>query len=395
MDEEKPVILIVDDEELMRLKLKRFVEQEFQAQTLLAADGEQAWQLYSTHDVRFIISDWMMPGCDGPELCARIRQNSTRPYTYFVLLTGKTDQEDLLAGMSSGADDYLRKPVDYDELRSRLVAGLRVLELERSLSRKNLELSQTYDQLRTALSEASAAQRRMLPTRSQLELASQRQGLRLAYNCQFCESLGGDVLGIGEDAVGGVCVFLADVSGHGIAASVSAVSLHTYLQTIISTTDNLHALVEAVNQFCCREFPEAVYCSLVLVRISAGASQVELVVAGHPPVLLQRATSGKQWLESIIPPLGLFTELPPAWAPLRLELAAEDRLIGYTDGIIETRDQSGAFFSLEALERVAMMSAVYDIESVPDSILHAVSNWRGLMRPVEDDMTVLALQLGG
>jgi phosphoserine phosphatase RsbU/P len=394
MTEDKPIILIADDEEIMRLKLKRFVEKEFQVTTLLAADGEQAWALYNANDIRFVISDWMMPGCDGPELCARIRQNTSRPYTYIVLLTGRTEQEDLLAGMASGADDYLRKPVDYEELRSRLVAGLRVLNLERSLERKNVELSNAYNQLSKALSEASQAQQRMLPTRTKLLDISQRYGLRMAYNCQFCESLGGDVLGVGQHDSGDIYTYLADVSGHGIAASVSAISLHTFLLTNLDSSLATIPLIEKVNKFCCNEFPEQVYCSLVLLRVSPQTRMVELVVAGHPPVLLHRSLGVIEELESVIPPLGLFYDLPEGWSSKQFMLEPGDRLIAYTDGIIETRDTDGQFFTLDALHKAVLAAGIYDLESVPDSILQAVGLWRGVLRPVEDDMTVVAMQLG-
>ncbi|MBC7925761.1 MAG: diguanylate cyclase, partial [Bryobacteraceae bacterium] len=79
------------------------------------------------------ILDWMMPGYTGPELCRLIREQNSEPYTYIILLTSRNDKEDVVAGMDSGADDYLTKPFDRHELKVRLRAGTRIVELQEQL----------------------------------------------------------------------------------------------------------------------------------------------------------------------------------------------------------------------------------------------------------------------
>jgi len=387
-----PRILVADDEELMRLKLKRFLEKDLGAEVLLAADGEEAWRMLSQQDIRFVISDWVMKDCDGPELCSRIRALPGRPYTYFILLTGRTEQADLLTGLASGADDYLRKPVNLPELKSRVKAGMRVLELERSLERKHEELAQALGALSAALRSASRVQQGMLPTKSQLEAVYSKTGLRLAYNCQFCQSLGGDVLGLAHTAPDTVALFLADVSGHGIAAAVSAVSLYTYIQACLRQTTDPRELISQVNTFCCEEFPEQVYASMIYLLLHPGRRRVSALIAGHPPLLLSSADGSLRRLEATIPPLGLFASPPQPPDVTHLELAAGQRLVIYTDGIIETRNRSGEFFSLEQLEQSVLLAQNYELDSLPDWILYDVAQWRGQFQPVDDDMTVLALQ---
>ena len=86
------------------------------------------------------ILDWMMPGLDGIELCRRIRRHEDGPYKYVLLLTAKGSKEDVVAGLEAGADDYLTKPFDVNELRARVWAGKRILELQSALLRVQNEL---------------------------------------------------------------------------------------------------------------------------------------------------------------------------------------------------------------------------------------------------------------
>ncbi len=133
-------ILIAEDDAVSRTILRRAVE-KIGHECLASADGEEAWSLYKENpDLDVIISDWMMPGVDGLELCRRVRGDNRDRYTYFIFLTALGDREHLLQGLDAGADDYLSKPLDRDELRMRLTSALRVTDLHRRLAFQNGEL---------------------------------------------------------------------------------------------------------------------------------------------------------------------------------------------------------------------------------------------------------------
>ena len=135
-------ILIAEDDAVSRTILRRAVEKTGH-ECLATADGEEAWGLYKEDpDLDVIISDWMMPGVDGLELCRRVRGDNRDGYTYFIFLTALGDREHLLQGLEAGADDYLSKPLDRDELGMRLTSALRVTELHRRLAVQNEELEQ-------------------------------------------------------------------------------------------------------------------------------------------------------------------------------------------------------------------------------------------------------------
>jgi two-component system, cell cycle response regulator len=145
-------ILVAEDDAATRLVLEAAVT-SLGHDCVVAASGEEAWRLFETVDVEAVISDRMMPGMDGVELCRRIRACGRDTYTYFIFLTAFDKKADVLSGMEAGADDYLVKPLDIDDLKMRLLVASRVTSLHRKLSRQSAQLQQLnrqlFDQSRT------------------------------------------------------------------------------------------------------------------------------------------------------------------------------------------------------------------------------------------------------
>lgn len=143
-------ILIADDSLVSRHLLEATLRR-WNYEVTVACDGNEAWNLLRGEDPpRIAILDWVMPGMSGPEVCKRVREhakNGELNYTYIVLLTSKSQREDLIEGMEAGADDYLTKPFDQHELKVRLRAGSRVIDLQRELvgAREELREQATKD----------------------------------------------------------------------------------------------------------------------------------------------------------------------------------------------------------------------------------------------------------
>jgi predicted ATPase/DNA-binding NarL/FixJ family response regulator len=135
-------ILIAEDSDIERLVLQEVVE-SIGHEALVANDGAEAWEVFQQHRADVLVTDWLMPGLQGPELCRLVRGHPTAPYTYVILLTALDDRESMLAGMAAGADDYLTKPLDVDDLEGRLVAAERVTQLHRQLTLHALERERT------------------------------------------------------------------------------------------------------------------------------------------------------------------------------------------------------------------------------------------------------------
>jgi diguanylate cyclase (GGDEF)-like protein len=140
-------VLIAEDDAVSRTILKKSVE-KFGHECVVAEDGEKAWELFQdTPEVDVVISDWMMPGIDGIELCSRVRETKSDSYTFFIFLTTLGDKEHLLEGMQAGADDYLAKPLDREQLQVRLIAASRVNSLHRQLNEQKAELEKLNGEL--------------------------------------------------------------------------------------------------------------------------------------------------------------------------------------------------------------------------------------------------------
>jgi diguanylate cyclase (GGDEF)-like protein len=125
-------ILIAEDDPISSRILQKNLE-NWDYETILARSGGTAWQALQDEDLRLAILDWMMPGMDGVEVCRKIRRRKKYKYTYIILLSAKDRKQDIIAGLSSGADDYMTKPVNFLELRARLKTGKRIIDLEDKL----------------------------------------------------------------------------------------------------------------------------------------------------------------------------------------------------------------------------------------------------------------------
>jgi diguanylate cyclase (GGDEF)-like protein len=132
-------VLIAEDSAMGLRLLQRAVE-SLGHTCLTATDGVQAWELFQRELPDVVISDWMMPGLEGPDLCRLIRSRPDTPYAYVVLLTVLREKEHALIGVQAGADDYLAKPLDPLDLQICLIVAERVVSLHRSLSQKTNEL---------------------------------------------------------------------------------------------------------------------------------------------------------------------------------------------------------------------------------------------------------------
>jgi two-component system cell cycle response regulator len=142
-------ILIADDESMSRVLLQRTLERAGY-DVVAVENGRQAADLLCKLDgPRLALLDWVMPELHGPAVCREVRKNKEHSYVYMVLLTSKEAKEDIVEGLESGADDYLTKPFDPEELKARLRTGLRILNLEDRLveAREEMRFQATHDGL--------------------------------------------------------------------------------------------------------------------------------------------------------------------------------------------------------------------------------------------------------
>ena len=133
-------VVIAEDDRVTGEILARTL-QRWEYQTTLVGDGAEAWErLRLASEPTLAILDWMMPGMDGPDVCRRVRAELPLANMYLLLVTARESRGDVIAGLDAGADDYIIKPFDPDELRARIAVGARVLGLQQKLAERVTEL---------------------------------------------------------------------------------------------------------------------------------------------------------------------------------------------------------------------------------------------------------------
>jgi CheY-like chemotaxis protein len=121
-------ILIAEDDPVS-VKILQFTLQHYGHEVVVSTSGQEAWEKFDADPVRVIVSDWMMPGLDGLQLCQKVRQRPKTDYTYFILLTAiNTGRDNLRQAMNAGIDDFLTKPLDREAILMRLNVAERILE---------------------------------------------------------------------------------------------------------------------------------------------------------------------------------------------------------------------------------------------------------------------------
>ena len=142
-------ILIAEDDLVSRKMLEATLVR-WGYEVVITSDGEAAWKCLREPDApKMAILDWMMPGLDGVDVCSNLRTLTTSEPTYVILLTAKGNKADIVSGLQAGADDYIVKPFDRDELRARVQAGVRIVTLQASLAARVRELEETVARVKT------------------------------------------------------------------------------------------------------------------------------------------------------------------------------------------------------------------------------------------------------
>jgi len=226
-------VLVVDDSRLMR-KILSSALGKWGYEVKSAESAEEAMQICAENAPEIVISDWMMPGMNGPDFCRAFRALPSHDYTYFILLTSKSDKAEIALGLEAGADDFLTKPVDSHELRARIRAGERILDMQSRLTLKNRELGDALreverlnDALDHDLREAQQLQQSLLPERNR-----SFGGCDVSLLLQSSGYVGGDLVGFypaGPDHLG---MYAIDVSGHGISAALMTARLAGFLSPV-------------------------------------------------------------------------------------------------------------------------------------------------------------------
>jgi sigma-B regulation protein RsbU (phosphoserine phosphatase) len=360
-------VLVIDDSRAQRRMLATLLSR-WGHEVVECGSAEEALEIACDPAIGLVISDWMMPGMTGPEFCRRLRAQRRQGYAYVILLTSKTADSALAEGLEAGADDFLTKPVRPPELRARLIAGARIVAMQRDLIDKNriasvalAELRTLYDALDRDLEEARRLQR------SQMQERFRRFGpVDVSLWLKASGHIGGDMVGsfpVEDRTVG---VFGLDVSGHGVAAAMVAarvagiLSAATPDQNIALTRRRdgslcpLSPLIAAarLNQMILNEMRSDRYFTLGLGFLDIGSGRMRMVQAGHPHPLVLRRDGRVDFVGAGGLPIGLIEGA--RYDGFDVDFAPGDRMLLYSDGLVECPDPQGRPLDTAGLAELAL-----------------------------------------
>jgi sigma-B regulation protein RsbU (phosphoserine phosphatase) len=393
-------VLIADDERVTRHTLQTFL-QDWGMQVSTARDGREAWDLYRRGDFDMVISDWNMPRLTGLELIQKIRNDQANRYCYLILLTARSEKSDLVGGLNAGADDFLSKPFDRNELRARLRAGERILTLQHQLEEKNRRLQEVNQRMEKDLAAAARLQQSMLPD----ELPDTGPA-RFAWSFRPCEQLAGDNLNVFRLDEHRIGFYVADVSGHGVAAALLSVTINQLLNPrksrhgllvqpepgdddAVRVSDPLHVVQELNRRFPMEEF-EGNYFTIIYGVLDKRTCEFRYVSAGHPAFILLRHDGVPKILDTRSYPIGWKAD--GQWREESLQLKPGDRLCIYSDGVADAENSQREKFGDSRLVD-SLISSVF--HSIDDSLAHAmlkIETWCG-SSALKDDISMLAIEI--
>lgn len=390
-------ILVVDDVGINRLLLSSTLAR-WGHSVVSVADGAEAWDLLQKEQFSFVISDWLMPKMSGVELCRRIRATQFASYVYVILLTSLGQPHEIVEGLEAGADDFVHKPFNEDELKARMRAGERIVALERGLLESNQQLRQAYTTLSEDLQAASQMQQSLLPSP-----CTTVPGLEFAWLFLPHTFVAGDSFNfhrLDESLIG---FYSIDVAGHGVAAAMQSVTLSRFLSPLPGQDSFLKSFTPNPPHYAINP-PETVvrnlndrfqsdtdamrYFTMVYGVIDLANNRVRLTQAGHPTPFHQRGrtitaigTGGF--------PVGMLPGIEYEYE--EFDFHPGDRLVLYSDGISECMNPEGEQFSSERLAALLSNKSALSLPCTIKDIEHGLRRWRG-SDSFDDDVTLFAIE---
>lgn len=389
-------ILIAEDDTIPR-RLLQATLMKAGHDVVSACDGVEAWQILRSADApRLAIVDWLMPNMDGVEVCRRVRQQQASPYTYLILLTSKDRKEDLIAGLEAGADDYLIKPFDPQELQVRLRTGQRILDLQAALFASMDQLAQAHQR---EVEVGAKIQQTLLFGQLPHDLI----GAQIAALTLPSLHVDGDFYDFFQYGADCFDLVVGDVMGKGVAAALLGAALKSsfpraFSQLLLSSAQKKLPEPEEIVLLVQREVAQrfirlGMFATLCYARCDLAQRQLTLVDCGHPKTIHFRSLTGDcALLQGENMPLGF--SACETYQQVSFSLAEGDLLVFYSDGLTEARNVAGDFFGVERVMAVIRQQHFLEPARLIEAILEAVLAFAGLETSA-DDLTCVVVRIEG
>ncbi len=367
----------------------------------------EALELLITQPIQFVITEWALSCGDGLSLCRHIRALNLPHYVYSVLLTTFESTAALSEGFDAGANDFIRLPLQLNELHARVRAGERVLALEKTLSERNAKLSDlnnnlliAHDRINSELKLAGKMLWGLLPPPT-------TKYLNISIDWLFCPSYltSGDIfnfLRLDETRVG---FYALDVAGHGVSAAMMSFSLFHLLTSEMQRGSPLkrslptapyyqivppEAVMAELNKRFQTDSNNWLYFTMIYGIIDTHNHIVELSQAGHPNPVFLPLNGAAQFIGDGGFPIGLSEAA--AYERITLRYNPGDHLVLYSDGITECQNMQGEMFGTERLLSCLEAHKSQPTQLITKALNTLIQEWHG-NHPYDDDISMLILAL--
>jgi sigma-B regulation protein RsbU (phosphoserine phosphatase) len=373
-------ILVIDDDYSIQIFLKRMLEKQGY-QVITASNGQEGILQALACPPALIICDWMMPGLNGLEVCNRIKKDPILSTTFFILLTSLDSVADRVKGLDAGADDFISKPIEQNELQARVRAGLRLHQLNRDL--------QTQKQLlETELAEAAEYVTSLLP----LPISTP-----VDINYRFIPSrqLGGDCFDYYWLDADYLAIYLLDTAGHGLRATLPSISVLNLLRSrALKGLDYYQPsdVLTALNNTFQIDYQNDKYFTIWYGVYNRITRQLVYASGGHPPAILisgnSPTTTKITTLKTLGMPVGMFPEAKYVDGVCKIDEFSS--LYIFSDGAYEITKSDGTLWNLDGFIQL-LVSLQHSVDYQLDHVLNYLINLNS-KEAFDDDLSILQIK---
>lgn len=384
-------ILIVDDEE-QNLDLLEAILLPEGYRLQRASNGFEAVRNAAGAKPDLVIMDVRMPKKDGFEACREIKSLNNH-FIPVILLTGLSDTESQVRGFDAGADEYLIKPPRKAELLARVRAMLRIRDLHDELVRSNREKERVNRELLAAqqtiqndLARIGSIQRSFLPSRFPYH-----PEIGFGHFYGPCELAGGDyfdIIEVGRDKWG---LLVADVTGHGAPAAVVMAITHTLMHSFTNSFNFPSTALKVANEKLNAHLAPTFYVTMFYGVLNLHTMKLRYASAGHEPMMLYRASENR--VISLATQYGFPLKLTESddYDEREIQIEPSDKIVLFTDGLVERRSPEGEFFSPERLEEMVLKHHALPAQTFVDSVIEEANRFHP-QQPFQDDVTMFVIE---
>jgi sigma-B regulation protein RsbU (phosphoserine phosphatase) len=370
------LILVVDDMEFNQQFLGKALRDEKFNNLVFASNGHEALRVMEERRPDLVVLDLIMPIMDGFDCCRAIRANGAMTDIPVLVQTALTEHEQCLAAFSAGATDFVSKPIIPEELCARVRVHLERQQMLNDLRRYRSRMAEE-------LEGARILQESTLPHRKQIDYLEKQYGLKIACYFETSSEVGGDFWGASALYPNQMALWMADFSGHGVAAALNAFRLHAYMENNNEYSSHPEEYFNHINEKLLTHSLRGQFATMFYGVLDITGSQIIYAASGCPQPFLIKANGDVLQLPTAGIPLGISIN---NYLRRTTKFEPGDTLILYSDALTETPNAEHQFLSdehfIECLKRWAKM----DIHQLLENLITEIKAHAA--KPLTDDLTI-------